>query len=645
MTFWGCLDDLVRSITLDQFLFVGGDFNGHIGARADGYQGVHGGFGYGVRNDNGSTLLEFATAHDLVIVNSSFRKRDDNLITFRSGGHATQIDYLLIRMEACASQHRLLVMDLSLDGPPMEGLRVVTPRILWRNLHGSKVAEFKDMLEGFFRLEDDVDQMWIRMADLIRGVARRTLGVASGIAKEQRESWWWNDDVQAKVQFKNGCFLEFMSCPEGPDRHIKRELFKLAKRMAKQAVAEAKTKAYQDMYKRLGTKEGVNEIFKLAKARNKRSHDIGAVRYIKDEGDRVLLYDGDIIARWGRYFSELFNAARGREIVFEQENVNVSHNDVGMSQDITMAEVRVALGMMGKGKTIGLDEIPIEVWQCLGEQGVRWLTALLMSYFGHPGCRSYDETWERVIECRIRRIVTISVNQFGFMPGRSTIEAIYLIRCLMEKYRECRKDLHMVFIDLEKAYDSVPRVVLWRCLAARGVPEVYIRTIQDMYSAVGTCVRTPVGDTQYFPVEVGLHQGSVLSPLLFIIVLDVITRDIQAPVPWCMLFADDIVLIAESRSEVNVKLEQWRMSLEGYGLRLSRSKTEYLWANFSEEIHEADVAVCIVEARVPQTNTFKYLSSIIQSNGDISADVTHRISTGWLHWWAATGCCVIRMYL
>ncbi|XP_063946097.1 uncharacterized protein LOC135151529 [Daucus carota subsp. sativus] len=158
-----------------------------------------------------------------------------------------------------------------------------------------------------------------------------------------------------------------------------------------------------------------------------------------------------------------------------------------------------------------------------------------------------------------------------------------------------------------------------------------------MYSAAGTCVRTPVGDTQYFPVEVGLHQGSVLSPLLFIIVLDVITRDIQAPIPWCMLFADDIVLVAESRTEVNVNLERWRTSLEGYGLRLSRSKTEYLWANFSEEIHEEDVAVCIAEARVPQTNTFKYLGSIIQSNGDISADVTHRILTGWLRWRSATG--------
>ena len=72
MTFWGCLDDLVRSIPQDQFLFVGGDFNGHIGARVDGYQGIHGEFGYGVRNDNGSTLLEFATTHDLVIVNSLF---------------------------------------------------------------------------------------------------------------------------------------------------------------------------------------------------------------------------------------------------------------------------------------------------------------------------------------------------------------------------------------------------------------------------------------------------------------------------------------------------------------------------------------------------------------------------------------------
>lgn len=80
---------MVQSIPQEQFLFVDGDFNGHIGVRVDGYEGIHVGFNYGVRNENGSIVLEFATMHDIVIVNSYFCKRDDILITFRSGSHST----------------------------------------------------------------------------------------------------------------------------------------------------------------------------------------------------------------------------------------------------------------------------------------------------------------------------------------------------------------------------------------------------------------------------------------------------------------------------------------------------------------------------------------------------------------------------
>nr|XP_016511796.1 PREDICTED: craniofacial development protein 2-like [Nicotiana tabacum] len=77
--FWEGLDEIVRSIPPSERLFIGGDFNGHIGLSAGGYTEVHGGFGFGERNGGGIALLDFAKAFDLVIANSSFTKRDEHL--------------------------------------------------------------------------------------------------------------------------------------------------------------------------------------------------------------------------------------------------------------------------------------------------------------------------------------------------------------------------------------------------------------------------------------------------------------------------------------------------------------------------------------------------------------------------------------
>jgi hypothetical protein len=149
------------------------------------------------------------------------------------------------------------------------------------------------------------------------------------------------------------------------------------------------------------------------------------------------------------------------------------------------------------------------------------------------------------------------------------MEAIFLIKQLMERCMEQKKDLHMIFIDLEKAYDKVPRNVMWWALQKHKVSSKYITLIKDMYDNIVTNVRTSDRDTNDFPISIGLHQESALSPYLFALLMDEVTRDIQCGITWCILFADDMILVDESRMGVDQKLELWRRTLEAKGFRLS----------------------------------------------------------------------------
>ena len=101
-----------------------------------------------------------------------------------------------------------------------------------------------------------------------------------------------------------------------------------------------------------------------------------------------------------------------------------------------------------------------------------------------------------------------------------------------------------------------------------------------MYDEVMTSIRTPTGETNDFLIKIGLHQGSALSLYLFNLVLDALTTSIQEEIPKCMLFAHDIVLLGDSKDEINQKLELWRMTLELKCFRLSRGKTEYMHCSF-----------------------------------------------------------------
>ena len=191
--------------------------------------------------------------------------------------------------------------------------------------------------------------------------------------------------------------------------------------------------------------------------------------------------------------------------------------------------------------------------------------------------------WERVIENRLRGTVTMSDQQFGLMPSRSTTDAIFALRQLMEKCRKGKRSLHYVFIDLEKAYDRVQRMEVWNCLREKEVDEDVIRLIQDMYEGSRSRIRTVAGVTEDFEVKLGLHQGLALSPLLFAIVMHCITGPLQRDAPWDMLFSDYCVLCGETCDEVERRPENWKKTKKDRGMRVSRGKTEYLCLDSQED--------------------------------------------------------------
>ncbi|KAK3574844.1 hypothetical protein QTP86_018427, partial [Hemibagrus guttatus] len=542
----------MESIPTGERVVIGADFNGHVGEGNRGDEEVMGKFGVKERNLEGQMVVDFAKRMDMAVVNTYFQKREEHRVTYKSGGRSTQDEFDGLQEEEIKDRDREenQVVEAEKGG------------MLWKEFR----QKLRQALGGQVVLPDD----WETTAEVIRETGRKVLGVSFGRRKEDKETWWWNEEVQDSIQRKRLAKKKW-----DMDRtEENRQEYKDSQCRVKREVSKAKLKAYDELYARLDTREGQKDLYRLDRQRDQDGKDVQQVRVIKDRDGRVLTSEESIQRRWKEYFAEMINEENEREK--RVEGVNSVEQKV---DKIRRDEVRKALKRMKSGKAVGPDDIPVEVWKCLGEAAVEFLTSL----------------FNRVLESEK----------------------------MLEEWRR----------NLEKAYDRVPREELWYCMRKSGVAQKYVRVVQDMYERSRTVVRFAVGQTEEFKVEVGMHQGSALSPFLFAIVMDQLSEEVRQESPWTMMCADDIVICSESREQVEENLERWRFALERRGMKVSRSKTEYLCVNE----REGSGTVRLQGEEVKKVQEFKYLGSTVQSNGECGKEVKKRVQAGWNGWRKVSG--------
>ena len=129
---------------------------------------------------------------------------------------------------------------------------------------------------------------------------------------------------------------------------------------------------------------------------------------------------------------------------------------------------------------------------------------------------------------------------------------------------------------MRKAFDRVPREVISWAMRKLGVEEWLVSAVMSMYSGAKTVVRTVYGNSKGFEVKVAMHQGSALSPLLFVIVMEAIYREFRVALPWELLYADDLAVIVETEEELSKRLNEWKDNVESKCRRVNTNKTKVM---------------------------------------------------------------------
>ncbi len=405
---------------------------------------------------------------------------------------------------------------------------------------------------------------------------------------------------------------------------------------------------------------------------------------IQDKNGKLLNNSRVTLDRWKEYFFKLLNVKSVVDpyLIFRISVPSISTIKQDRQNKLpTLEEISQALKQMKNRKAPGNDDISADLLKAGGLPVLRWLhkifvdiwqneeivddwtLAILIRLFKNKGdktkCDNYrgisllvvaSKLFTRVILNRIQTLIDgqLLKQQAGFRANRSTIDQIFVLKMIMEKAREFNKTLFMCFIDIQKAYDSVNRDLLWKICQHYGLTVKIIRLLKLIYKNTRAKVRINGELSESFIIETGVMQGGIPSPVLFNILFDFIIRQVleEASITgvklahgsndFChgsrekyeeydiltLMYADDLIVMCNNIDDLQKFIHIFENVTQKHGLTMSVKKTCIMsLQHFKQDIHgkilknqevdQPDIDIIIRNQKIETTNSFCYLGCVI----------------------------------
>lgn len=687
--FWEDLQTNIEALKGNTYLV--GDLNARVGRDNEKWHGTIGKYGEETLNNNGRRLLEFCIHNNLAIANTFFQHREIHKFTreMLSRNEKSIIDYIItekprmseindVRVKRGAeigSDHYLLVAKIKINDHQQEetkNKKNLQPEEEKIRAYKLKIPEFrnkyKNIIQNYTTLNTNnsgktLEEKWTTFKNMLLSTAKEACGTTKQRRREKHTNWW-NSKVKEEIKKKKILWKHYIQNKTNETY----EHYKTQRDIAKAEVRKAKQTSWEDFGNIMESNFKSNQklFYKVLKQLGKNKQR--PINTIKNKKGELITEGTKILERWKEYFEELLSTNQDTNTCDSQNKDKSESKQPENYEEISQKEITDALKKLKLGKSAGHDKLTPEMLKYMGKDGEEllrdiinqawksgevpadWKIAIIVPIHKKgdiKDCNNYrgisllsvvSKLYERILESRLRDIIEpkLEQEQAGFRPGYSTQDHIFTIRQISEKLLERNRDMYVCFIDLVKAFDMILRTLIWKSLENNKVPKNLIHAIQSLYKDTLNYVRTGNITSTTFKTTAGVRQGGVLSPLLFIIVMNEVIKHCKDRVKELHVgfrnlnrigikacaFADDLVIFANSEKALQESLIIWKECLENYGMSINEAKTKVM--NISK--HDRTLNIKLGSETLQQVENFKYLGSVLDCKGTMDADINERIS-------------------